>query len=268
MLRNEVRYTTSTMRGVPGCAESRHGRRRAAEPVWRRRVRQGRADHRHRVPGPDGVVRPDGGHGRRRDGGGAGRLAIRHAAGVGLRAQRRLPAGAAAPGADDRRRPVPRMGPPHRRRLHRRGAARQPRRAERPVELRRRTRATARCGCATTATSWSSASCSSTRSSTIGRRLAPRSGGPSSRACSIASSNPPIRTACSTTPSTPRRSRRRATGCRTTGATSTAPSTPSTSARARRATETPSGASSRNLPKYRNYVVGAAQHPGAAAGVV
>ena len=64
-----------------------------------------------------------------------------------------------------------------------------------------------------------------------------------------------------------RRSRRRPIGCRTTGATSTARSTPSTSARERPATGTRS-ARPRQPAEVPQLHLGAAQHPGAAAGIV
>ena len=97
MLRNEIRFT-SAQASVPGNLTFATGETRATEPLWRRRVREGRPRQRHRVPGPHAVVlshgRPDG----RRDGAGARDDALRQAARVGHRAQRRLPADADASG--------------------------------------------------------------------------------------------------------------------------------------------------------------------------
>ena len=100
MLRNEVRYMTAAA-SVPGnldCAAATLGR---AEPVRRRRVRQGRADHVTELLGrtpwfyrmadmvADAMDR-------------APHDALGPAAGVGQRVERRLPAGPGAPLDDDR----------------------------------------------------------------------------------------------------------------------------------------------------------------------
>ena len=58
-----------------------HGDARPAEPLRRRRVRQGRPAQRHRISRPHALLRAHARHGRRRDEPRARRLALRQAAG-------------------------------------------------------------------------------------------------------------------------------------------------------------------------------------------
>ena len=78
--------------------------------------------------------------------------ALREAARLGHRAQRRLPADAHPPRHDDGRQPLSRVGAPHRRRVRRGGPARQLRRAGHAVGLRRPHRRSPSCACAIMAT--------------------------------------------------------------------------------------------------------------------
>ena len=201
------------------------GQARATEPVRRRRVREGRPRLGHGIPWAQPLVLPHGRPHDGRDGAGAGHLALRPPAGIGHRAQRRLSAGAGPAGGDDRRCAIPRVGPPHRRRLRRGSAAVQFRRARHELEFR-----DAR------GRSPSAASRSRERDGrgphvAAGLRAPARFGAGEAvharrgDACSIASSRRRRPTACSTTKWTPKRWRRSTSACPTTGATSTAPFT-------------------------------------------
>jgi hypothetical protein len=186
-------------------SRSRQRTARAGEHVRRRRVREGRSRHRDGISRPDAVVLPDGRHGDGRDGARRRRFALRKAACVGFRTERRLPAGAGAPREHDDRRPVRRVGAPDRGRLHRRSGSRKPRCAERQMGFQR-----------------------------AHRRSAPQAPRPRQRADrrpgAAVRSRQRIPTAFSTTRSTRPRCGRSPNSSRTTGATSMARCTPSINA--------------------------------------
>ena len=134
MLRNEIRYT-NTLDGIPADLdlETRHAR--PAQPLRRRRVREGRPHRDHRAPRPHALVLPDGGH----DGGPHGARPrgerLRAAARPGCGVERRRPPDPRPARRHDRRPALPRVGGAHRRRLRAGGPPAEPRPARLHVGL-------------------------------------------------------------------------------------------------------------------------------------